>query len=79
MELIRRIKYNYLKKHRYLDPYVQDLIASQTDFKPYNIKLLKAGKEENALRDFNCFNFEYEGLTYELIKGKLKIIQNDTI
>lgn len=79
MELIRRIKYNYLKKHRYLDPYVQDLIADKTNFKPFNIFFIKAWKSDNSLKELNCFIFDYEGLTYELIDGKLKVINKDTI
>ena len=68
------IKYKYLKKQRYLDPYLQDLVASKTDFKPYKIKLLTAEKKNKHINDFNYFTFIYEKLTYELLDDKLKII-----
>lgn len=71
VEAFKKIKYSYLKKHRYLDPYLQDLIAEKTDFKPYKIKLLYASKE-NAT-EFNFFKFIYEGFYYELLDGKLKL------
>lgn len=68
------IKYTYLKKHRYLDPLLQDMVASKTDFKPYKIKLLYASKENPKVNEFNYFKFMYEGLTYELLDDKLKLI-----
>ena len=67
------IKYRYLKKQRYLEPYLQDLVASKTSFKPYKVKLLTAEKKNNY--DFNYFTFVYEKLTYELLDNKLKIIK----
>lgn len=66
------MKYKYLKKQRYLEPYLQDLIASKTNFKPYKVKLLTA--EKKNYYDFNYFTFVYEKLTYELLNNKLKII-----
>ena len=68
------IIYTYKKKHRWLDPIIQDLIASKTGFKPYKIKLLYASKEDKSLNEFNYFKFIYEGLTYELLDEELKII-----
>lgn len=46
VDAVKKIKYTYLKKHRYLDPYLQDLVADKTNFKPYKIKLLYASKED---------------------------------
>ena len=68
------IKYKYLKKNRYLDPYLQDLVASRTDFKPYKVKVLTAEKKNKRINEFNYFTFKYEGLTYELLGNKLKLI-----
>ncbi len=68
------IKYKYLKKQRYLEPYLQDLVASKTSFKPYKVKLLTAEKKNKHINDFNYFTFKYENLTYELLDDKLKII-----
>jgi len=68
------IKYKYLKKQRYLDAYLQDLVASKTDFKPYKVKLLTAEKKNKRINEFNYFTFKYEKLTYELLDDKLKII-----
>ena len=73
-DAILLIKYKYLKKHRYLDPYLQDLVASKTDFKPYKIKVLTAEKKNKRINAFNYFTFKYEMLTYELLDDKLKII-----
>ena len=73
-DAILLIKYKYLKKHRYLDPYLQDLVASKTDFKPYKIKVLTAEKKNKRINAFNYFIFKYEKLTYELLDDKLKII-----
>lgn len=74
VDAFNKIKYSYLKKHRYLDPLMQDLIADKTNFKPYKIKLLYASKENKNINEFNYFKFIYEGLTYELLDDKLKII-----
>lgn len=68
------IKYKYLKKNRYLDPYLQDLVASRTDFKPYKVKVLTAEKKNKRINEFNYFTFKYEGLTYELLEDKIKLI-----
>lgn len=74
MELIRKLKYLYLKKHRWLDPYLQDLISSKTMFKPYNIKLIEASKTNKNINEFNYFKFSYNALTYELLNDNLNII-----
>ena len=74
VDAVKKIKYAYLKKHRYLDPYLQDLVAEKTNFKPYKIKLLYASKENYKVNEFNFFKFTYEGLTYELLDEKLKVI-----
>ena len=69
------VKYKYLKKHRYLDPYLQDLIANKTEFKPYKVKVLTAEKTDiKTKNEFNLFTFKYEGLTYELLEDKLTLI-----
>lgn len=74
MELIRKLKYLYLKKHRWLDPYLQDLISSKTMFKPYNIKLIEVAKTNKNINVFNYFKFSYNGLVYELLDDNLNII-----
>lgn len=37
--MISKLLYIYHKKHRYLESYVQDLVADKTNFKPHKIKL----------------------------------------
>ena len=54
--MISRLKYLYHKKHRYLESYVQDLIADKTNFKPHKIKLEISSKENNS-EEFNHFIF----------------------
>ena len=68
------IIYTYKKRNRWLDPLLQDMIAEKTGFIPYKIKLLYASKENPKINEFNYFKFIYEGLTYELLDEKLKII-----
>lgn len=72
--MLDRIIYNWKKKHRYLDPLLQDMIASKTGFKPYKVKLEVASKENPKINEFNYFKFNYEGLKYELLDEDLKII-----
>ena len=69
--MLDRIKYNYKKKHRYLDPLLQDMIASKTGFKPYKIKLEVASKKDNKVNEFNYFEFKYLGGSYKLFNEKL--------
>ena len=69
--MLDRIKYNYKKKHRYLDTYLQDLVASITGFKPYKIKLEVASKENPKVNEFNYFEFKYLGASYKLLDKKL--------
>lgn len=69
--MLDRIKYNYKKKHRYLDAYLQDLVASITGFKPYKIKLEVASKENPKVNEFNYFEFKYLGASYKLLDEKL--------
>ena len=71
--MINKIIYEYKKKHRYLEPLLQDMIASKTGFKPHKIKLLTASKTNKKINEFNEFTFIYEGLTYSLIDDELKI------
>ena len=52
------LKYKYFRSRNYLEPYFQDLIASKTDFKPYRIKVLTAGKENMKVKnEFNLFKY----------------------
>lgn len=76
MILYNWIKYQYKKKKKYINTYIQDLIAEQSNykFKPYNIKLLEAYK--NKSEEFNHFIFKYNGVMYELKNKKLKTISN---
>lgn len=69
--MLDRIIYNWKRKHRYLDPYIQDLIASKTGFKPYKIKLGIASKENPKINEFNYFEFNYLGGSYKLLDEKL--------
>ena len=71
--MISKIIYLYHKKHRYLESYIQDLIANKTNFKPYKIKL-EISSKENDSEEFNHFIFRYEGLKYDLLNEELKII-----
>ena len=71
--MISRLIYLYHKKNRYLQSYLQDLIADKTSFKPHKIKLEITSKENNS-KKFNHFVFNYEGLKYDLLDNKLKII-----
>lgn len=77
--LYRKLKYMYLKKHRYLDPLIQDAIADKTGFIPYEIILYKAEKTKKHLKDFNHYTFNYRGICYDLLEDKLKIISEDDI
>lgn len=59
-----------------LNTYLINLITSQTkNFKPQKIKLLLASKENPKINEFNYFKFTYDGITYELLDGKLKTIK----
>ena len=78
IKLFKKIRYLYLKKHRYLDPLIQDMIATKTGFTPYEITLYKAEKKGKA-KDFNYFTFLYRGITYKLLDDKLEIISEDDI
>ena len=71
--MISKLIYLYHKKNRYLQYYLQDLIADKTSFKPHKIKLEITSKENNS-EEFNHFVFNYEGLRYYLLDDKLKII-----
>ena len=72
--MFKKIRYLYLKKHRYLEPMLQDLIADATGLEAYKIKVLTVSKEDKTRNEFNYFTFTYEGLTYELKDKDLKII-----
>lgn len=71
--MFSKLVYLYHKKHRYLESYVQYLIADKTNFKPHKIKLEITSKENNS-KEFNHFIFNYEGLKYDLLNDELKII-----
>lgn len=69
--MFNKLRYTYNKKHRYLDAYLQDLIASITGFKPHKVKLEEAKKTDLKLNEFNYFEFKYLGSSYKLLDGKL--------
>ena len=71
--MISKLVYLYHKKNRYLQSYLQDLIADKTNFKPHKIKLEITSKENNS-QEFNHFIFRYEGLKYELLDNVLQIV-----
>ena len=71
--MISKLIYLYHNNNRYLQSYLQDLIADKTSFKPHKIKLEITSKENNS-KEFNHFIFNYEGLRYELSDNTLKII-----
>ena len=73
--IFNRIKYLYQKKNRYLQAYSQDLISTETGFPSYEIKLNKVAKIDDS-EAFNFFDFNYQGLHYEL-KNKVLRIVND--
>lgn len=78
--IYRYLKYKYQKKHRWLDAYIQDLIAVKTDFKPYKIKLLYASKSNPKIHnELDTFTFIYEGNYYYLDnKNKLHLETKET-
>lgn len=71
--IFRRIKYLYQKKNRYLESFLQDLISEETGFPPYEIKLNKVAKIDDS-EAFNFFDFEYNGLHYQMKNKILNII-----
>lgn len=71
--MISKLIYLYHKKNRYLQSYIQDLIADKTNFEPHIIKLEISSKENNS-QEFNHFIFRYNGLRYDLLDDELKII-----
>ena len=71
--MFSKLVYLYHKKHRYLESYVQYLIADKTNFKPHKIKLEITSKENNS-EEFNHFIFNYERLRYDLLDYELRII-----
>lgn len=71
--MISKLVYLYHKKNRYLQSYIQDLIADKTYFEPHKIKLKISSKENNS-QEFNHFIFSYNGLRYDLLDDELKII-----
>lgn len=71
--IFRRIKYLYQKKNNYLESYLQDLISKETGFPPYEIKLNNVSKIDNS-EAFNFFDFEYNGLHYQMKNRILNII-----
>ena len=73
MKIFKKIRYNYLKRNRYFDPYLQDLISNNTGFEPYEIKVIIASKKPESRKDFNYFEFSYQGLNYTLKDDKLQI------
>lgn len=73
--IFNRIKYLYQKKNRYLQAYLQDLISTETGFPPYEIKLNKVAKIDDS-EAFNFFDFNYQGLHYELKNKVLKIVND---
>lgn len=71
--MISKLVYLYHKKNRYLQSYIQDLIADKTYFEPHKIKLEISSKKNNS-QEFNHFIFSYNGLRYDLLDDELKII-----
>lgn len=63
--MISKIVYLYHKKNRYLDSYIQDLIANKTTFKAHKIKLSYTEKKDNS-EEFNYFLFDYNGSSYDM-------------
>lgn len=71
--LLKKIKYLYQKKNRYLEAFLQDLIADSTGFNPYEIKLRVASKKDKTRNQFNYFEFSYQGIDYILKDDTLKM------
>ena len=71
--MISRLIYLYHKKNRYLQSYIQDLIADKTSFEPHKIKL-EISSKENDSQEFNHFIFSYNGLRYDLLDDEIIII-----
>ena len=62
--MLDRIIYNWKKKHRYLAPLLQDMIASKTGFKPYKVKLEVKAKGFDA---FITTEKRASGTTYYIV------------
>lgn len=71
--MISKLIYLYHKKNRYLQSYIQDLIADKTSFEPHKIKL-EISSKENDSQEFNHFIFSYNGLRYDLLDDEIIII-----
>lgn len=81
MLIIRKIKdfidYFGVAKENRFDTYIKDLIKEQIDIDVNKIELLIVEKTRmQKYNEFNYFLFKYRRKTYELLDGKLKVLES---
>lgn len=81
MLIIRKIRdfidYFGVAKENRFDTYIKDLIKEQTDINVNKIELLIVKKTRmEEYNEFNYFLFKYKRKTYELLDGKLKVLES---
>lgn len=81
MLIIRKIRdfidYFGVAKENRFDTYIKDLIKEQTDINVNKIELLIVKKTRiKEYNEFNYFLFKYKRKTYELLDGKLKVLES---
>lgn len=81
MLIIRKIRdfidYFGVAKENRLDTYIKDLIKEQIDIDVNKIELLIVEKTRmQKYNGFNYFLFKYRRKTYELLDGKLKVLES---
>lgn len=81
MLIIRKIRdfidYFGVAKENRFDTYIKDLIKKQTDINVNKIELLIVKKTRiKEYNEFNYFLFKYKRKTYELLDGKLKVLES---
>lgn len=81
MLIIRKIRdfidYFGIAKENRFDAYIKDLIRDQVDIDVNKIELLIVKKTRiKEYNEFNYFLFKYRRKTYELLDGKLKVLES---
>lgn len=81
MLIIRKIRdfidYFGVAKENRFDTYIKDLIKEQTDINVNKIELLIVKKTRiKEYNEFNYFLFKYKRKTYELLDGKLEVLES---
>lgn len=81
MLIIRKIRdfidYFGVEKENRLDTFIKDIIKEQIDIDVNKIELLIVKKTRiKEYNEFNYFLFKYRRKTYELLDGKLKVLES---